>query len=83
MLKFYLKDGTTAVRDCPNTGHQDCWTPEYRAKVSAKRRREGTNPKGGILLYSEDKMRTLRLQFPKSHAACRRRTENSILEVRR
>lgn len=46
VLKFYLKDGTTAVRDCPNTGHQDCWTPEYRAKVSAKRRREGTNPKG-------------------------------------
>ena len=46
VLKFYLKDGTTVVRDCPNTGHQDCWTPEYRAKVSAQRRRKGTKPKG-------------------------------------
>lgn len=38
MLRFYLKDGTIVTKPCPNTGHQDCWTPEYRAETSVKRR---------------------------------------------
>jgi site-specific DNA recombinase len=37
-LTFYLKDGTTVTKPCPNTGHQDCWTPELRAETSRKRR---------------------------------------------
>lgn len=45
-LDFFLKDGTVVRKAAPNTGHQDCWTPEYRAKVSAKRKKTGTNPKG-------------------------------------
>lgn len=46
MLDFFLNDGTVIRKDAPNTGHRDCWTPEYRAKVSAQRRKNGTNPKG-------------------------------------
>jgi site-specific DNA recombinase len=38
VLTFYLKDGTTVTKPCPNTGHQDCWTAEYRAETSRKRR---------------------------------------------
>lgn len=45
-LDFFLKDGTCIRKDAPNTGHQDCWTAEYRAKVSKQRKKTGTNPKG-------------------------------------
>lgn len=45
-LEFHMADGSVITRDCPNTGHQDCWTAEYRAKVSAQRRKTGINPKG-------------------------------------
>lgn len=45
-LEFFFKDGRREIKECPNTGHQDCWTAEYRAAVSAKRRNHGTNPKG-------------------------------------
>lgn len=37
-LQFFLKDGTKITRPAPNTGHQDCWTAEYRAETSRKRR---------------------------------------------
>ena len=37
-LQFFLKDGTESTRPAPNTGHQDCWTAEYRAETSKKRR---------------------------------------------
>ncbi len=30
-LEFHMADGSTITRDCPNTGHRDCWTPERRA----------------------------------------------------
>lgn len=30
-LEFHMANGGTVTRDCPNTGHQDCWTPERRA----------------------------------------------------
>ena len=38
VLAFHLKDGSVVMKDCPNTGHKDCWTAEYRAKTSAKRK---------------------------------------------
>lgn len=38
VLDFFMKDGTVIRKPCPNTGHQDCWTKEYREKVSRKRK---------------------------------------------
>lgn len=54
-LTFFMKDGRTFTRDCRNTGHQDCWTPEYRAAVSAYRREHGTNPRGKSCFTSKIK----------------------------
>ena len=54
-LDFFLKDGSRTRIDAPNTGHQDCWTPEYRARVSAQRRKYGTNPKGASCFTSRIK----------------------------
>ena len=45
-LEIHLQDGTIVTRPCENTGHQDCWTKEYRDKVSKQRRKKNTNPKG-------------------------------------
>lgn len=42
MLEFHLKNGEVITKDCPNTGHKDCWTAEYRAKTSEKRRKNRT-----------------------------------------
>lgn len=39
VLEFHLKNGETVTKDCPNTGHKDCWTDEYRAITSEKRRK--------------------------------------------
>lgn len=30
-LEFHMADGQIITKDCPNTGHRDCWTPERRA----------------------------------------------------
>lgn len=46
VLEFHMTDGRVITKDCPNTGHKDCWTAEYRAKTSAKRRKNGTKCKG-------------------------------------
>ena len=54
-LDFFLKDGTCIRKDAPNTGHQDCWTAEYRAKVSKQRRKKGTNPKGATCFTAKIK----------------------------
>ncbi|MCD8341243.1 MAG: recombinase family protein, partial [Clostridiales bacterium] len=54
-LEFHMTDGRVITKDCPNTGHPDCWTPEYRAKVSAQRRKTGTNPKSASCLTSKIK----------------------------
>ena len=54
-LEFHMTDGRVITKDCPNTGHQDCWTPEYRARVSAQRRKTGTNPKGASCLTAKIK----------------------------
>ncbi|MDD3524183.1 MAG: recombinase family protein [Candidatus Cloacimonetes bacterium] len=43
VLEFHMADGRVITKDCPNTGHKDCWTAEYRAKTSAKRKKNGTN----------------------------------------
>jgi site-specific DNA recombinase len=34
ILQFFMKDGTVIRKEAPNTGHQDCWTEEYRKKKS-------------------------------------------------
>lgn len=39
-LEFHFSDSTVLTKDCPNTGHQDCWTAEYRALTSEKRRKK-------------------------------------------
>ena len=31
-LEFHMTDGRVIAKDCPNTGHKDCWTPERRAR---------------------------------------------------
>ena len=55
VLDFFLKDGTMQRIDAPNTGHQDCWTAEYRARVSKQRRKKNTNPKGKSCFTSKIK----------------------------
>ena len=39
VLEFHMKDGKVIRKDCPNTGHQDCWTAERRVSVSEKRKK--------------------------------------------
>lgn len=36
--EIHMKDGTVVTEDCSPTGHQDCWTEDYRAKTSEYRR---------------------------------------------
>jgi site-specific DNA recombinase len=48
VLDFFMKDGTVIRKPCPNTGHQECWTAEYRAKTSAKRRKNPTCRKATV-----------------------------------
>ena len=45
-IEIHLKNGSIIPKDCKPTGHQDCWTQEYRNKVSEQRRKNGTHPKG-------------------------------------
>lgn len=54
VLEFHLKDGGVVMKDCPNTGHQDCWTAEYRAKTSEKRRKK-PNCKGSSVMTGKIK----------------------------
>ncbi|MCD8299900.1 MAG: zinc ribbon domain-containing protein, partial [Clostridiales bacterium] len=54
-LEIHFYDGRVITKDCPNTGHRDCWTEEYRARTSEKRRDQGTNPKGGTALTGKIK----------------------------
>lgn len=37
-LEIHLKSGEVVTKACPNTGHQECWTAEYRARISEERR---------------------------------------------
>ena len=54
VLEFHMKDGAVVTKDCPNTGHQDCWTAEYRAKTSEKRRKK-PNCKGSSVMTGKIK----------------------------
>lgn len=39
-LEFHMADGCVVTKACPNTGHQDCWTPERRAAKAEFMRKE-------------------------------------------
>lgn len=54
VLEFHLKDGAVITKDCPNTGHKDCWTAEYRAKTSEKRKQK-PNCKGSSVMTGKIK----------------------------
>ncbi|MCD8336245.1 MAG: recombinase family protein [Lachnospiraceae bacterium] len=64
-LEIHFKDGRVITKDCPNTGHQECWTPEYRERVSKQRRKFGTNPKGASCLTSKIKCEQCGCNFRK------------------
>ena len=59
VLEFHMTDGRVITKDCPNTGHKDCWTAEYRAKTSAKRRKNGTNCKGSSCFTGKNQVQKL------------------------
>jgi site-specific DNA recombinase len=54
-ITIFMKDGRKIQEKCVPTGHQDCWTKEYRAETSKKRRKTGTNPKGASCFTSKIK----------------------------
>ena len=58
-----MTDGRVITKDCPNTGHKDCWTAEYRAKTSAKRRKNGTNCKGSSCFTGKIKCKNCECNF--------------------
>lgn len=51
-LEFHMKDGRIITEECKNTGHQDCWTSEYRAKTSEKRRNNIPHNKKGVSCFT-------------------------------
>lgn len=63
VLEFHMTDGRVITKDCPNTGHKDCWTAEYRAKTSAKRRKTGTNCKGSSCFTGKIKCKNCGCNF--------------------
>lgn len=63
VLEFYMADGRAITKDCPNTGHKDCWTAEYRSKTSAKRKKNGTNCKGSSGLTGKIKCKNCGCNF--------------------
>ncbi len=65
-LEIHLADGQVVTRDCKNTGHQECWTAEYRARVSAQRKKNGTNPIGATCFTSHVKCGICGENFRKS-----------------
>lgn len=70
-LEFHMADGRVITKDCPNTGHQDCWTPERRAEVSAKRRKNGTNPIGASCFTGQIKCVSCGCNFRKATRNCK------------
>ena len=63
VLEFHMTDGRVITKDCPNTGHKDCCTAEYRAKTSAKRRKNGTNCKGSSCFTGKIKCKNCGCNF--------------------
>ena len=70
-LEFHMTDGRVITKDCPNTGHRDCWTPERRAEVSAKRRKNGTNPIGASCFTGKIKCVSCGCNFRKATRNCK------------
>lgn len=70
-LEFHMADGRVVTKACPNTGHRDCWTPERRAEVSAKRRKNGTNPKGASCFTGRIKCVSCGCNFRKATRNCK------------
>lgn len=66
VLEFHMADGRVITKDCPNTGHKDCWTAEYRAKTSAKRKKNGTNCKGSSGFTGKIKCKNCGCNFRKA-----------------
>lgn len=56
-LEIHFKDGDVITKPCRNTGHMDCWTKDYREKVSVQRKKKNTNPKGASVFTSKLKCR--------------------------
>lgn len=54
-LEIHLKNGEVITKPCKNTGHKDCWTKEYRDKVSKQRRNRSINPKCTSVFTSKRK----------------------------
>ena len=69
-LEIHLKNGEVITKPCKNTGHKDCWTKEYRDKVSNQRRNRSTNPKGTSVFTSK-------LKCKHCGCNCRRNTQAS------
>ena len=70
-LEFHMADGCVVTKACPNTGHRDCWTPERRAEVSAKRRENGTNPIGASCFTGRIKCVSCGCNFRKATRNCK------------
>ena len=70
-LEFHMADGRVVTKACPNTGHRDCWTPERRAEVSAKRRKNGTNPIGASCFTGQIKCVSCGCNFRKATRNCK------------
>ena len=70
-LEFHMADGRVVTKACPNTGHRDCWTPERRAEVSAKRRNNGTNPIGASCFTGQIKCVSCGCNFRKATRNCK------------
>lgn len=66
-----MADGRVVTKACPNTGHRDCWTPERRAEVSAKRRKNGTNPIGASCFTGQIKCVSCGCNFRKATRNCK------------
>lgn len=52
VIEIHMKDGAVFTEDCTPTGHQDCWTKEYRAKVSEYRRSHRAMGKKGSTCFT-------------------------------
>ena len=70
-LEFHMTDGSVVTKACPNTGHRDCWTPERRAEVSMKRRKNGTNPIGASCFTGRIKCVSCGCNFRKATRNCK------------
>lgn len=51
-VEIHMKDGAVIMEDCTPTGHQDCWTEEYRAKASEYRRSHRALGKKGSCCFT-------------------------------